>query len=658
MSRADISPRTPRPLQTSLWFCAKRAIAPLARRIRNRHLFAWDVATQPLVIVAAFSLRLERFLPPNYTEQIYVYGLLTALVLPLVYYAAGMYRRFWRYASSDEAELIAIASAIGTLVTAVIIYGALVPLGALPSVPRSIPFIAAMLSTMAAALPRYAIRIANRYRSLASKTAPGGESARVLIAGAGDAGHAVLRELQANPQLGYAPVGLVDDDPTKHGLILLGCEVLGSTEAIPALSRKHRIDRLIVAMPSAPGSVIRRITALAAEARLPVLTLPGVYELISGDVSISRLRSVRVEDLLRREPVEIDRSQVQALLRDRTVLVTGGGGSIGSEICRQVAACQPARLVILGHGENSVYQIGQEIARQHRRPPLVLAIADIRDRSRLDEIFRLYPPDVVLHAAAHKHVPLMEENMPDAVSNNIRGTLNVVQVAMAHNVPRLVMISSDKAVNPTSIMGVTKRVAELIIQDAARRSGQAYVAVRFGNVLGSRGSVVPLFESQIASGGPVTITHPEVRRYFMTIPEAVQLVLQAATFGHGGELFVLDMGEPIRIRDLAHDMIALSGLKPGEDIEIAYVGLRPGEKLFEELNVRDEQHVPSPHEKIFVLRPSQTGEVDGFVDLQQSVAALIAAASAGDTGEISRLLHALVPEYREMSAHAVVAEPV
>ncbi|MFO7697369.1 MAG: nucleoside-diphosphate sugar epimerase/dehydratase [Anaerolineae bacterium] len=615
--------------------------------MHNRHLFLWDVASQPVVIVAAFSLRLEQLNPPAYEEQIWVYGLLSTLIVPSVFYLLGMYRRFWRYASSSEVELIMIASVVGCLVTAVLIFVVLVPTGQLRFVPRSIPFLATMLTVLFAALPRYAIHSASRYRALASKPRPTGEPIPVLIAGAGEAGHTVLRELQANPQLHYLPVGVVDDDPSKHGLRMFGCSVLGSTDEIPELARRRHIERLVIAMPSASGTTLRRIASRAAEAGIPVLTLPGVYELIAGDVSISRLRSISVEDLLRREPVEIDREQVLRLIRGRRVLVTGGGGSIGSELCRQVASCNPDRLIALGHGENSIYQIGRELEQAYPRLALSLQVADIRDKHRLDEVFRTQRPDIVLHAAAHKHVPLMEENIPDAITNNVQGTANVVRAADTFDVRHLVMISSDKAVNPTSVMGVTKRIAELIVQEAALKSGRSFVVVRFGNVLGSRGSVVPLFERQIAAGGPVTITHPDVTRYFMTIPEAVQLVLQAAAFGRGGEIFVLDMGEPVRISDLAEDMISLSGLLPGEDIEIRTVGLRPGEKLFEELNVRDEHHVPSPHEKIFVLRPgsSQSDQRGTSNAADEDVAQLLDAAERGDLTTARLLLKKLVPEY-------------
>lgn len=624
-----------------LRFLARRFIS-----VRNRHLFLWDIVAQPVVVFGAFSLRLEQFNPPAWQEQMWAYGLLSALCVPAVFFLVGMYRRFWRYAGSAETELLVIASVLGSLVTAIPIYFVLVPSGIIGYVPRSIPILAAMLTVAVAALPRYAIRVALRVHALSAKPHPTKTPVPVLIAGAGEAGHTVVKELRANPQLGYVPVGIVDDDPSKHGLRMLGCTILGATEDIPDLARDVHAERVIIAMPSAGGAVIRKIADRAAEADLPVLTLPGVYELISGQVSVSRLRSISVQDLLRREPVEIDREQVEQMLCGRRVLITGGGGSIGSELCRQVASCSPAQLIILGHGENSIYQIGRELESAFSQVQQCLQIADIRDKSRLDRIFRDYRPEFVLHAAAHKHVPLMEANIPDAITNNVQGTLNVAEAAIAYGTDHLVMISTDKAVNPTSVMGVTKRIAELVIQDAARRSGKSFAVVRFGNVLGSRGSVVPLFEKQIEAGGPVTITHPDVRRYFMTIPEAVQLVLQAATFGKGGEIFVLDMGEPVRIYDLAEDMIRLSGLRPGVDIEIQIVGLRPGEKLFEELNVRDEHHMPSPHEKIFVLRASTQLDQNNHNHTATSLDRLLSAARYANVTEAKRIFRELVPEYQ------------
>jgi FlaA1/EpsC-like NDP-sugar epimerase len=489
---------------------------------------------------------------------------------------------------------------------------------------------------------------------------------RVLIAGAGEAGAMVLRELRANPQMGLIPVGFVDDDPAKQNMLIHRIRVLGDRIAIPTLVRQHRVDQVIIAMPSASGKAIRTLLGVCEAAGVRTRTIPGMYELLGGNVSISQLRDVQIEDLLRREPVKTDTAQVTALLRGRRVLVTGAGGSIGAELCRQIARCDPVELTLLGHGENSIFDIYNELSKragergnrgagetEHvSRCTLHAVIADVRDGERLRGILMQRRPEIVFHAAAHKHVPLMEENEVEAVTNNVLGTLRLVEASLAADVQAFVLISTDKAVNPTSVMGATKRVAELLVQAATGQTGGCYVAVRFGNVLGSRGSVVPLFRQQIAAGGPVTVTHPDIKRYFMTIPEAVQLVLQAAALGRGGEVFVLDMGEPVRIADLACDLIRLSGLEPGRDIDIAYTGLRPGEKLFEELSLAGESYRQTVHSKIFAYENGPERKEPGEVTradwprVIHAIAPLLSAAERSDRVESRRQLGVLVPEYR------------
>ena len=469
----------------------------------------------------------------------------------------------------------------------------------------------------------------------------------------------VARELRQNPQMGLAAIGFIDDDPGKRGVILNRVRVLGGRETIPALVSEHGVSQVIIAMPSASGKTIREIVTICEGAGVRTRIVPGIYELLGGNVRLNQLRDVQIDDLLRREPVQTDTAQVEALLRGKRVLVTGAGGSIGSELCRQILRCCPASLVLLGHGENSIFEINNELRRKldgpdspcppDRKPALVPVIADVRFGERLQTIFDAYRPEVVFHAAAHKHVPLMEGNVSDAITNNVLGTLRVVEASAMVGVNHLVLISTDKAVNPTSIMGATKRVAETIVQSAARRTGKSYVAVRFGNVLGSRGSVVPFFQRQIAAGGPVTVTHPDVRRYFMTIPEAVQLVLQAATMGRGSEVFVLDMGEPVRILDLARDLIRLSGLEPDRDIEIMFTGLRPGEKLFEELFNTGEEYGRTEHQKIFRYRNGHAGSDEaGGLELE----ALLNAAHCGDDQAMLDALRTLVPEYSAEPAAA------
>jgi FlaA1/EpsC-like NDP-sugar epimerase len=505
--------------------------------------------------------------------------------------------------------------------------------------PLSIPFIDLLLTTLVVAAPRFGLR----WLYHTTNVPPDHHHKafeRVLIVGAGEGGTLVCEEIRRNPNLGMDAVGFVDDDPRKQHLQVKGLRVLGFVEDIPKLVRKYRVQKVLIAIPTATSEALRHIVDVCHQAEAEVLILPGVYELISGRVRIQRFRPVKVEDLLAREPVQTDTTQIHRLLEGKRVLVTGAGGSIGSELCRQIALRFPAEVVLLGHGENSIFQAHNELRR--RFPPITFhpVIADVRDAVRVDHIFARYRPDLVFHAAAHKHVPLMESNPAEAVTNNIGGTRNLLRASEAHDCRNFVMISTDKAVNPTSVMGATKRVAERLVMAAACRTGDRYVAVRFGNVLGSRGSVVPVFEQQIKDGGPVTVTHPEIKRYFMTIPEAVQLVLQAAALGKGGEVFVLDMGEPVKIVDLARDMIRLAGFEDGEDIEITFTGLRPGEKLFEELFLDDEHYQRTLHEKIFVSRngvaPSET--VDHQVDH------LLATVASGDVTGILTDLKALVPE--------------
>jgi len=469
----------------------------------------------------------------------------------------------------------------------------------------------------------------------------------------------VLQEIERNPQLGLQAVGFLDDANEKQGLSVRGTRVLGTIDDIPSLVKPLRVRQVLVAIPTASGETMRRIVDRCREAGIEARTLPGIFELIAGDVTVQRLRPIRIQDLLARDPIRTDITAVRELLAGKRVLVTGGGGSIGSELCRQVAVCHPASLTVVGHGENSIYKAERNLRAAYPDLDLTPIIADTRDLDRLTHVFAEARPEVVLHAAAHKHVPLMELNPVEAVTNNVGGTRNLVGTCERFNVPTFVMISTDKAVNPTSTMGATKRVAELLVQEAAQRSGRRYVAVRFGNVLGSRGSVVPLFQRQIEAGGPITVTHPDIERYFMTIPEAVQLVLQAATIGTGGEVFVLDMGEPVKIVDLARDMIRLAGLEEGHDIDIAYTGLRPGEKLYEELFLDDEHYDRTVHHKIFVSRSSvgtserfnvptfERSNVSTSSHLSHTVDRLLAAAHANDCDELYRLIRVLVPESDE-----------
>ena len=449
-----------------------------------------------------------------------------------------------------------------------------------------------------------------------------GAMRRALIVGAGAAGTMVAREMYQNPQLGLSPAGFLDDDSAKQRKRIMGVPVLGPTDAITRVVADRGIDEVVIAMPTAAGTVLRQIADTCREAGITSRTIPGVFELLDGIVSVNRLRQIEIADLLRRAQVTSTHDASQ-YLSGRTVLVTGAGGSIGYELCRQIGHANPRRLVLLGHGENSIFDAEVQLREMFPRVPVRSVIADIRERRRVESVFDKFRPSIVFHAAAHKHVPLMEANPEEAISNNIFGTANIVRGALACGTERLVVISTDKAVAPSSLMGASKRVAETIVRDAARRSGRAFLAVRFGNVLGSRGSVVPHFKRQIEAGGPITITHPEMTRFFMTIPEAVHLTLQAGGLGSGGELFVLNMGKPVRILDLAQDLIKLSGYEPGE-IPITYTGIRPGEKLHEALWERDAVLHATSHPDILRVE-----EAEHPIDVPRVLSSLEEAAEAG-----------------------------
>jgi FlaA1/EpsC-like NDP-sugar epimerase len=465
---------------------------------------------------------------------------------------------------------------------------------------------------------------------------------RVLIAGAGDAGKLVVKELFASSQqLGLEPIGFVDSDATKHGHMLAGLPVFGPLAHIPEIVERFGVAEIIIAMPSAPGTVIRQVVRAALSCGIPTRTVPSLPEIISKQGNGTGLREVEIQDLLRRDPVETDLAAVAELATSETVLITGAGGSIGAELCRQLARLAPSRLILLGHGENSIFDIFQELTLSFPDVEIIPVIADVRDRGRIFFIFQQYRPHAVFHAAAHKHVPLMEDNVLEAITNNVAGTRNVVDAAIDVNVQHFVLISTDKAVRPTSVMGATKRIAEQLVQHAATKHHRNFVSVRFGNVLGSRGSVVPTFLRQIRAGGPVTVTHQEMRRYFMTIPEAVQLVLQAGALGRGGEVFVLDMGEQIRVVDIATDLIRLSGLEVGADIEIKFTGVRPGEKLYEEMFFTAENVLPTDHPKVLRARNGLLAE--GTV---KRIDTLMRSTDQGrPEDEIRKLLQALVPDF-------------
>jgi FlaA1/EpsC-like NDP-sugar epimerase len=619
---------------------APNAHLPLATKIRNRYLFGSDAVLFASATILAFALRFEGFDWGADQSHAAVLFLLIGLPLKLmIFWRVGIYRRLWRYAGVVEVERLisaAMASgAVGLLLGALVLPG----LGlTVMRVPLSVLFMDGLLTAAFAAMPRFAVRAIGRRRQWHRLQ----DARRALIVGAGAAGEMIVKELMAHPALGLNPIGFVDDDRSKHNHRMCDLPVLGGLAAIPDLVSSHEIDEIVIAMPRAPGAVVRQVVRAALEAGVKTRTVPAMFDIISGRVSVASLRQVEIQDLLRREPIQTDFEQVRSLATGETVLVTGAGGSIGSELCRQLARLEPAQILLLGHGENSIFDILAELTERFPTTTAVPIIADVRDRERLWHIFDEYRPYSVFHAAAHKHVPLMEGNVAEAVTNNVLGTKNVAELSAEFGVEHLVLISTDKAVRPTNIMGATKRVAEQVVQEVAESQGRKFVAVRFGNVLGSRGSVIPTFLRQIQSGGPVTVTHPEMRRYFMTIPEAVQLVLQAGAIGQGGEVFVLDMGEPVKVLDLATDLIRLSGLEVGTDVEIRFTGTRPGEKLYEELFFDSESAIPTDHPK--VLR-AKNGVLP--LGLSTVVDVLVEGARGGRSDEeIRELLVRLVPEFK------------
>jgi FlaA1/EpsC-like NDP-sugar epimerase len=487
---------------------------------------------------------------------------------------------------------------------------------------------------------RLAVRVLAESGQIIQKADGSAGMRRAVVVGAGDAGALVVREMQRNPQLHMVPVAFVDDDAEKRGKDIHGVRVAGTTRALASVIARSGAQEVVIAIPTAPGSIVRQVTEDCRGLGIPFRTMPGVYELIGGKVSVNRLREVDIGDLLRREPARIDEEGVGRAFTGKRVLVTGAGGSIGLELCRQVGRWHPDQLALLGHGENSLFEALLDLNENLSGLPLIPYVADVRDDERLAAIFDEFRPEVVFHAAAHKHVTLMEVNVEESVTNNVVGTQRVVDAALRAGTDRLVLISTDKAVEPVSVMGATKRLAEMIVRDAALRSGRAFVSVRFGNVLGSRGSIVPIFKRQIARGGPVTVTHPEMKRYFMTIPEAVHLVLQAASMGEGGEVLVLRMGDQIRIVDLAEDIIRLSGLEPGKDIDIIYTGIRPGEKLSEALWDEGMHYQPTDHPDI--LRLDDDGALEGEA-LQGTLDELARLVRDGDAQAVIGLLNERVP---------------
>ncbi|MGB1249713.1 MAG: polysaccharide biosynthesis protein [Candidatus Promineifilaceae bacterium] len=597
----------------------------------------------------ALSLRVESVFPEQYISVLAAYSLGATCIRLLVFFGLGFYSQYWRYASLNEMGLIVRAVVSSSVVIAI-----LFSTGRLfypVTFPRSLPLIETLLVLGVIGGSRYGFRMLSRLRQRTFV----GKSKRVVIMGASDLGATIATSIQNSPQLGMTLIGFLDDDEQKHNVRLHSVPVLGGRNLIPDLATVYGIDQVIIAMPNVSGKVIRDIVSVAESANVATKIMPGLTGLLDGSINVSMLRDVEITDLLKRPPVETDRAEISALIGGKTVLITGAGGSIGSELCRQIWQCNPDRLILLGHGENSIFDMHNELrgyARQQGMDPdrhVIPVIGDIRFPRRIQQIIRKYRPNIIFHAAAHKHVPMMERNVVEAITNNVMGTRNMLDAAADNGVEHFVMISTDKAVNPTNVMGASKRMAEMMVHKTAERTGRPYVAVRFGNVLGSRGSVIHTFRRQIEAGGPVTVTHPDITRFFMTIPEAVQLTLQASVLGTGGEVFVLDMGQPVKIVDLAKDIITLSGFEVGHDIDVEFVGLRPGEKLYEELFIGDEQYERTRHNKLFLA-----GNAGDLVprNIYEMVDRLNEAALDDDEALVYLLLQQTIPGFSPMKAQA------
>ncbi len=636
----------------------------MLNQLKNSHfyiVFIGDLILVCISLVLAYLMRFEFRLAPNEVKQI---TLLLPIVIPskaLVFYLMGVYRGMFRYAGLSDILRLFWANIVSSLVVVFIVLAFF----RFQGFSRTVFIMDGGLTFILIGGFRSAIRIAflqfeigkiNGYMPL--NTVRSKHTIPIIIIGAGNTGEKILRELNDNPRLKYHVVGYVDDDPTKNMRSIHSKPILGKTNELPFLVEKYQIKELLLAIPSATGAQMRRIVQICDETGLPYKTLPGIGELIDGKVSIKVLRDVNYKDLLRREPVKLDIPEIEASIENRRILITGAGGSIGSELCRQIARFLPEELILLDTSEPNLYSIQMELKHRVGFLKFTTILGAVQDAALMDLILRKYKPHTNYHAAAYKHVPLNERNPWQAVTNNICGTRVIMEKALEHHIENFVLVSTDKAVRPTNVMGASKRVCELLMA-AHKNNGTRMMAVRFGNVVGSAGSVIPLFREQIERGGPVTVTHPEVTRFFMTIPEASQLILQASVLGKGGEIFVLEMGTSIKIIDMARDLIRLSGKEPDKDIEISFTGLRPGEKLYEELMTQGEDMVETTHDKIMVLTSHDgwNGHDDqaSFHEwLNLNIEALVTLAKQHDACGIKDKLVEIVPEYAMQDSECVL----
>lgn len=598
-------------------------------------MITYDIIAVTVSGVLALAIRYDLRLwdiTPEFMDSVLKYIPFNIVTMLLVFYVLRLYHSLWEYASVTEMQ----NSVAGSFLVALFQFIGMHILGY--RTPRSYPFLFAMFFIMLTVISRFSYRF---LRTAKKKYQNRRFGQNVMIVGAGEAANMLIKEIVSSNYLHMTVKCLVDDSPDKKGRFIQGVRVMGNRDDIVRLAKEYDIDVIIISMPSASKLVIRDIVNICSETGCRLQTLPGMYQLVNEEVSLNNLRDVDVEDLLGRDPIRVDVDSILRYVKGRTILVTGGGGSIGSELCRQIAGHKPKRLVIVDIYENNAYEIQQELKHNYPNLDLVVLIASVRNTNRMNDIFQTYKPDIVYHAAAHKHVPLMEVSPNEAIKNNVFGTLKTARAAGENGVKRFVMISTDKAVNPTNIMGASKRICEMIIQILNKRYETEFVAVRFGNVLGSNGSVIPLFKKQIEQGGPVTVTHPDIIRYFMTIPEAVSLVLQAGAYAKGGEIFVLDMGEPVRIYDLAVNLIKLSGYTPNEDIMITFTGLRPGEKLYEEMLMDEEGLQDTDNHMIHIGKPIEIDEEQFEEDLYK-----LGEAANGEESVVRELVQKIVPTYQ------------
>jgi FlaA1/EpsC-like NDP-sugar epimerase len=602
-----------------------------------------DVIAINLAYILALYVRFEGVLDLSYME-IYSNHIIAITSMKLVvFYLFKLYKSLWEYASIDEMIEVVGASIVANVLIGIYMYLSQAGL------PRSIYAMVLILDMAFVGGSRFFYRV---FRRLKYGIKSESDYKRILIIGAGAAGALVLKELRNHETLHSKPVAFIDDDPKKKGKNINGIPVVGNRNNVLKVCEKYKIDEIIIAMPSAKVEDRKYFLNECKKTNCKTRILPGVYELIDGKVNVTKIRDVQIEDLLGREEIKLNLGELSNFIEGKRVLVTGGGGSIGSELCRQIARFNPKELVILDIYENNAYDIQNELIKRYEGLNLQVIIATVRDKVRVDEVIEKIRPQIIFHAAAHKHVPLMESNPGEAIKNNVFGTLNVVQAADKYNVGKFVLISTDKAVNPTNVMGATKRICEMIIQSYNYISNTDYVAVRFGNVLGSNGSVIPLFKRQIAEGGPVTVTDERIIRFFMTIPEACQLVLQAGAMAAGGEIFILDMGEPVKIMDLAKDLIRLSGFQPEVDIPIKITGLRPGEKLFEEILLNEEEMTKTSHNKIYIEEPMKFDNNK----LMNHIFRLENAVKSQSSMKIKDVLAEIVPTYRPFKPVSLIEE--